>query len=91
MAGPDLGYYPNTGKCLLVTKPDKEESARSIIEETAINITTEGRKHLGAALGSRSYLEQYVNSKVEEWVGQVTKLAKFALSQPQACYAAFTY
>ena len=51
----------------------------------------EGRKHLGAALGSRSYLEQYVNGKVEEWVGQVTKLAEFALSQPQACYAAFTY
>ena len=91
VAGPDLGYYPNAGKCWLVTKPDKEETARSIFEETAINITTEGRKHLGAALGSRSYLEQYVNGKVEEWVGQVTKLAEFALSQPQACYAAFTY
>ena len=50
----------------LVTKPDKEETARSIFEETAINITTEGRKHLGAALGSRSYLEQYANGKVEE-------------------------
>ena len=24
-------------------------------------------------------------------MGQVTKLAEFALSQPQACYAAFTY
>ena len=35
--------------------------------------------------------EQYVNGKVVEWVGQVTKLAEFALSQPQACYAAFTY
>ena len=63
----------------LVTKPDKEETARSIFEETSINITTEGRKHLGAALGSRSYLEQYVNGKVEEWVGQVTKLAEFVL------------
>ena len=91
VAGPDLGYYPNAGKCWLVTKPDKEEIARSIFEETAINITTEGRNHLGAALGSRSYLEQYVNGKVQEWVGQVTKLAEFALSQPQACYAAFTF
>ena len=90
VAGPALGYYPNAGKCWLVTKPDKEEIARSIFEETTINITTEGRKHLGAALGSRSYLEQYVNGKVEEWVGQVTKLAEFALSQPQACYASFS-
>ena len=79
MAGPDLGYYPNAGKCWLVTKPDKEETARSIVEEMAINITTEGQKHLGAALGSRSYLEQCVNGKVEEWVGQVTKLAEFVL------------
>ena len=69
MAGPDLGYYLNAGKCWLVTKPHKEESARSIFEETAIKITTEGRKHLGAALGSRFYLEQYVNGQVEEWVG----------------------
>ena len=54
---------------VVVTKPNKEETARSIFEETAINITTEGRKHLGAALGSSYYLEQYVNGKVEEWVG----------------------
>ena len=74
-----------------MTKADTEETARSIFEETAVNITTEGRKHLGAALGSRSYLEQYVNDKVEDWVRQVTKLAAFALSQPQACYATFTF
>ena len=91
VAGPGLGYYPNAGKCWLVTKSDNEEIARSIFEETAINITTEGRNHLGAALGSRSYLEQCVNCKVQEWVGQVTKLAEFALWQPQACYATFTF
>lgn len=60
--------------------------------ETAITITTKGRMYLGTALGSRSlYLKQCFNSNVEEWVGQVTKLAMFALSQPQACYAAFTF
>lgn len=38
------------------------------------------------------YLEQCVNDKGEEWVGQVTKLAEFALSQPQlACYPAFAF
>ena len=39
----------------------------------------------------QSYLEQYVKGKVEEWVEQEKKLAEFALSQPQACYAAFTF
>ena len=57
---------------------------------TGINITTEGRKHLGAALGSRSYLEEYVGGKVDDWVGEVMRLAEFARSQPQARYAAFT-
>ena len=57
----------------------------------AINITTEGYKHLGAALASRSYFEEYVGEKVEDWVGKVIKLAEFAVSQPQASYAAFTF
>ena len=58
VAGLDLGYYPNAGKCWLVTKPDKEETA-------VINIITEGRKHLGAAPGSRFFLDQDGNGKVE--------------------------
>ena len=56
VAGPDLGCHPYAGKCWLVVKPDKEETVRSNFEETAINIITEGRKHLGVALGSRSVL-----------------------------------
>ena len=58
---------------------------------TGINITTEGLEHLGATLGSRSYLEQCVGGKVENWVGEVTRLAEFARSQPQASNAAFTF
>ena len=67
------------------------EGARAIFEGTAINISTQGQRHLGAAPGSREYLEEYVGSKVEDWVTQVVKLAEFAMSQPQACYAAFTF
>ena len=89
--GPGLGYYLNAKKCWLITKPEKEEAARDVFDGIAINITTQGHKHLGAALGSRSYLEEYVSGKVEDWVSQVTKLAEFATSQPQACYAAFTF
>ncbi|KAL9979772.1 hypothetical protein ACROYT_G017483 [Oculina patagonica] len=42
-------------------------------------------------MGSRAYLEEYVDGKVEEWVSQVVKLAEYATSNPQACYAAFTF
>ena len=73
--GPPLGYYPNSKKRWLVVKPEKEGRAKEMFAGTGINITTEG--HLGAALGSRSYLEQYVGGKVEDWVGEVTRLAEF--------------
>ena len=54
-------------------------------------MTTEGHKYLGAFVGSRSFLEEHVGEKVDEWVNEVTKLVDFALSQPQACYTAFTF
>ena len=90
-SGPASGYFPNAKKCWLITKPKKEEEARVGFRATAINITMEEHKHLGAAIGSRSYFEEYVGEKVEDWVSQVIKLAEFAVSQPQASYAAFTF
>jgi hypothetical protein len=36
-------------------------------------------------------LVEYVNEKVEGWLEEVTKLAKFAVSQPQASYAVYTF
>ena len=65
-SGPALGYYPNAKKCWLVVKPEKLKQANDVFAGTGINITAEGRKHLGAALGQRSYLEKYVGSKVME-------------------------
>ena len=80
--GPYLGYFPNTEKCWIIVKPPKEERVREVFKDTPINVTTEGQKHLGAALGSRSYASEYISEKVETWVSEVTKLAEFALSQP---------
>ena len=90
-SGPSLGYFPNVKKCWLIVKPEKEEAARDLFNQTSINISTRGQKHLRAVLGSRSYLEEYVSERVDDWVGQVVKLAEFAETQPQACYAAYTF
>ena len=62
--GPSLGHYPNAKKCWLVTKPEKENEAMEIFGDTAIKIWTQGQKHLGAVLGSRAYLEEYMKGKV---------------------------
>ena len=65
-SGPPLGYFPNAKKCWLIIKPEREQAAREVFRDTAINVTIEGHKHLGAALGSRSFLEEYVGEKVAE-------------------------
>ena len=49
-----------------------------------IQITLQGRRHLGAALGSTSFTEDYVTSKVTGWVKEVEKLASIAPSQLHA-------
>ena len=77
--------------CWIIAKPAKEESVREAFKDTSINVTVQGQKHLGAAIGSREYLEEYVSEKVTNWINDIAKLAEFALSQPQACYAAYTF
>lgn len=89
--GPDFGYFPKAKKCWVITKPDKEDLVKEAFKETAVNVTTQGQKHLGAAIGSREYVEDYVSDKVSNWISEVTRLAKFAAVQPQACYAAYTF
>ena len=54
-------------------------------------MTVEGQRHLGAVIGSRDYLQDYVNEKVTSWVNEVAQLAEFARAQPQASYAAYTF
>ena len=89
--GPDFGYFPNDKKCWIIAKSAKEESVKDVFKEASINVTVQGQKHLGAVVGSREYSEEYVREKVSNWVNEVVKLAEFALSQPQACYAAYTF
>ena len=57
---------PDAKKCWLIVKPEREQAAREVFRDTAINVIIEGCKHLGTALGSRSFLEEYVGEKVAE-------------------------
>ena len=72
----------------------KEEyvgKARELFAGTGINITTEGKRHLGAAIGSRLYTEKYVSRKVTSWIDEIKQLAKIVETQPQAAYCAYTH
>ena len=89
--GPIFGYHPNSSKTYLVVKEEHEEKAKALFADTNVHITIHGKRHLGAALGSRSFTEEYVSCKVKEWVDDIMHLAAVASSQPHAAYAAFTH
>ena len=54
-------------------------------------MTVEGKRHLGAALGYRSFTEQYVSEKVDSWSRCVAKLSDLAKVHPHYAYSAFTH
>ena len=89
--GPIFDYHPNSSKTYLVVKEEHEEKAKALFADTNVHITIHGKRHLGAALGSRSFTEEYVSCKVKEWVDDIMHLAAVASSQPHAAYAAFTH
>ena len=56
-----------------------------------MNITLEGRRHLGAVIGSKECKDQYCQEKVDKWLREMESLAEISKSQPHAAYVAFTY
>ncbi len=72
-------------------KEENFEEATTAFEGMGVNITQEGKRHLGAALGTGTFIESYVQNKVSEWVCEIEVLSSFAVTQPHAAYAAFTH
>ena len=89
--GPDYGYYPNASKTCLIVKEEKLPLAASLFEGTGVSIAKDGKRHLGAALGSDSFVKTYVCEKVATWVQEVERLSSIAITQPQSAFAAFTH
>ena len=65
------------------------ERAKIAFRGTGITISTHGSRHLGAALGSLHFIDEYVDTKVKGWIEEIDNLAAIADTQPQAVYAAF--
>ena len=58
--GPQYGYHVNTSKTWLITKEEHHAEAAALFQDTSVNITTDGKPHLGAALGTKSYVDDFV-------------------------------
>ncbi len=88
--GPDLGYFPSGTKTHLVVKPGLAGVAETIFQGTKVIITEEGKRHLGAAIGTSDFLGEYVRGKSLEWVRQMELLSEAALWSPHAAHAGYT-
>ena len=89
--GPAFGYNVKPSKSWLIVKAEHLDLAKNLFDGCGVSITVEGKRHLGAAIGSPTFVQHYVNEKVEYWVSCVRKLSVIAKAQPHAAYCAFTH
>ena len=84
--GPDYGYFTNATKTVLIVKPEHLPTAKAIFADSSIQINAHGQRHLGAALGTKEFAEEYVTAKVTTWTAEVSALEKVASIQLHAAY-----
>ena len=58
-----------------MVKGDHHTEAKKIFQDTGVNITKEGKRYLGAALGDEEFVNEYVKQRVLEWERQINRLA----------------
>ena len=86
--GPAIGYFPNSSKTFLIVKSEYLLQAESLFANTNITVTVQGQRYLGAALGSRTFAEEYVSRKVTDWIDEILQLSEIAQTSP---HSAFTH
>jgi len=88
--GEQFGYYVNGSKSWLIVKSEDDVTRAKDIFGELVNITSEGKRHLGAALGSKSFKDAYCTKKVSNWTAQMKVLTEIAKTHPQSAYVGFT-
>ena len=90
--GPKFGHYVNESKSWLIIKDASQlDYTKELFSNIAIKFTTEGKRHLGATIGSGDFRAAYTTEKVKEWCNEMEILSDFVKSQPQFAYAAFIH
>ena len=89
--GASFGYIANASKTWLIVKESAVAQARDIFSNTLINITSEGRPYLGAAMGTQDYVNEYVSRKVRKGNKELNMLSTIAATQPHVAFAAFIH
>ena len=70
------------------TNFDTKSEDQELFSKYGIQITTDGKCHLGAEIGTKEFKNKYLYDLVNNWVDDVKLLAEIAWSEPQSAYAA---
>ena len=89
--GPLYGYFPNGSKTHVLAKPQYAEATKEIFRDTGVVVSAEEKRYLGGAIGTCTFIHQFIERRVEQWVKELENLCKIAETQPHAAYAAFTH
>ena len=89
--GSYLGYTAKPSKSWLIVKAEFYDLAVTSFEGTGIKITTDGKRHLGAVIGSQNFKEKYVTDLIDEWIEELKNLEKIARIEPHLAYSAYLF
>lgn len=64
--GPPLGYFPKPSKTFLVIKPALFDRAKSIFEDTGVQLVDGGKRDLGAAIEDEKFIINFLEDKIKE-------------------------
>ena len=87
--GPNYDYYPQPTKSWLIVKENELEEAARVFGGTNIQITTGGKRHLGAVIGTEENKKKSINDKISEWKKEINMLTDIATTHLQAAYTAY--
>jgi hypothetical protein len=70
------------------------EQSQNMFKNLNINITVEGKRHIGAALGSDSldaFKEAYFEENIQSWCSELNVSFNIPQTQPHAAYAGYIH
>ena len=75
----------------MIVKEAAAEEAKRLFSGTGVQITTEGKRLLGAAIGNNDFEEKFTETIISPLFQQVSRLAEVAQTQTHTAHAAFTH
>ena len=87
--GPYLGYHAKPSKSWLIVKAEHKAYAENVFAGTGLQITTDGKRHLGAVVGTESFKNEYVSEKISDWIEELKALEQVAQVDPHIAYCAY--